>query len=374
MSLDLKERDRRYGLIREKMVDQGLDALVVIGNAQINQKGYVKYLTNYRSILYNLVVLFPLKGEPRLLVPSPVQKYWAGLLSWIGQVEEEVPGLSEALVRELQRMGLSKGRLGLINDAVMPAQVYLSLVSALPDASFTDATSIIENARMIKAPEEQALVRGSAALADLSFKVMTEVPKPGMTERALIAEIDRALIAGGAEDIFHLISSKPGDLYPYAASDRVIEPGDVLILNTELSGPGGYWVQMVRTSFVGAPQADVHQMYKVLMRICAEVSGQLRPGRKLSDVAAWVRNEILTAGYDIGVHFGHCLGLDVVERPLVHIQDETPLQPGMVLTVHPQMVSRNRSATVWLADTYLITEGIAEVLTKVDPGAIITVG
>jgi Xaa-Pro aminopeptidase len=115
-------------------------------------------------------------------------------------------------------------------------------------------------------------------------------------------------------------------------------------------------------------------MYEVLMRICAEVPGQLRPGRKASEVAAWVRNEILTAGYDIGVHFGHCLGLDVVERPLIHIKDETPLQPGMVLTVHPQMVSRDRSATVWLADTYLITEGTAEVLTRVDPAAVRIVG
>jgi Xaa-Pro aminopeptidase len=374
MTLDLLERDRRYSLIREKMAAQGLDALVVIGNAQINQKGYVKYLTNYRSILYNLVVLFPRKGEPRLLVPSPVQKYWAGLLSWIGQIEEEIPGLSEALVRELQNMGLSKGKLGLINDTVMPADVYRSLVSALPDASIADATSIIEDARMIKTPGEQALVRGTAALADLSFTLMADALKPGMTERALIAEIYRALIAGGAEDIFHLISSKPGNLYPYAASDRVIERGDVLILNTELSGPGGYWIQMVRTSFVGFPRPDVERMYEVLMRICAEVPGQLRPGRKASEVAAWVRNEILTAGYDIGVHFGHCLGLDVVERPLIHIKDETPLQPGMVLTVHPQMVSRDRSATVWLADTYLITEGTAEVLTRVDPAAVRIVG
>lgn len=374
MGLDLKERDRRYGLIREKMAEQGLDALVVIGNAQINQKGYVKYLTNYRSILYNLVVLFPRTGEPRLLVPSPVQKYWAGLLSWIGQIEEEVPSLSEALVRELGNMGLAKGKLGLINDAVMPADVYRSLMSAFPDASIQDATSIIEDARMIKTPGEQALVRGTAALADLSFTVMADILKPGMTERALIAEIYRALIAGGGEDLFHLITSKPGNLYPYAASDRVIERGDVLILNIELSGPGGYWVQMVRTSFVGIPRPDVERMYEVLMGICARVPAELRPGRKACEVAAWVRNEILAAGYDIGVHFGHCLGLDVVERPLVHIKDETLLQPGMVLTVHPQMVSRDKSATVWLADTYLVTEGTAEVLTKVDPAAVRIVG
>jgi Xaa-Pro aminopeptidase len=367
MTLDLQERDRRYGLIRKRMSTQGLDALIVIGNAQINQKGYVKYLTNYRSILYNLVALFPIQGEARLLVPSPVQKYWAGLLSWIGKVEEEVPSLNEALSRNLRDMGLSKARLGLINDKMMPTDTYLSLKKDFPEALIVDATPIIEELRMIKSRGEQELVRASAALADLSFSILSDILRPGMTEREVIAQVDRELIAGGAEDIFHLFSSKPGNLFPYAPSGRAIEKGDIVILNTELSGPGGYWVQMVRTSFLGRPKIHIERMYDTLMEIRSRLADHLRPGVKASEVAAWVRNEIVNSGFDLGVHFGHCLGLDVVERPLVHINDETPLRPGMVITVHPQLVSRDKGATVWLADTYLITEDNAEVLTKVEP-------
>lgn len=128
MFLGLEEKDRRYRLVRERMAAQGLDALVVIGNAQITQKGYVKYLTNYRSILYNLVVIFPIQGEARLLVPSPVQKYWGGLLSWIKNIEEQVPNLNESLSRSLQEMGLSKGRLGLINPkSCRPTPISLCL-------------------------------------------------------------------------------------------------------------------------------------------------------------------------------------------------------------------------------------------------------
>jgi len=322
MALDLKERDRRYGLLRERMAEQGLDALVVIGNAQINQKGYVKYLTNYRSILYNLVVLFPLKGEPRLLVPSPVQKYWAGLLSWIGQIGGGDTWAERSSRKGAAKHAVVKGKLGLISDTVMPAHVYRSLVSALPDASIVDATSIIEDARMIKTPGEQALVRDSAALADLSFTVMADVLKPGMTERVLIAEIYRALIAAVPRISFISFPRSRGPL-PLCSLRPRHRAGRCSHSEHRAFRPGGYWVQMVRTSFVRAPRADVQRMYEVLMRICAEVPGQLRPGRRLSDVAAWVRDEILTAGYGIGVHFGHCLGLDVVERPLVHIKDET---------------------------------------------------
>lgn len=367
MALDLEERDRRYALVREKMSAEGLDALVVVGNAQMNQKGFVRYLSNYRSIIYNLAVIFPLNGEPRFLVPSPLQNYWAGRCAWIPYISQ-TPKLGEGLTKHIQDMGLSKARIGIINKDIMSAQAHSSLLEEFSDVSWSDATSILEEVRMIKSLKEQELVRSAAALADLSFNVLSEVLKPGRTEREVMAEVDRALLAEGAEDIFHLFSSKKGNLFPYVVTDRVIEKGDIVVMNTELSGPGGYWVQMVRMSFVGdRPKKSLEAMYDALVSVQAEISLQLRPGRKVSEVAEWIRNKIRESGFNIGVHFGHCLGLDVVERPLLHIDDDTVLQSGMVITVHPQFVSELEEATVWLGDTYLITEEDSELLTTVDP-------
>jgi Xaa-Pro aminopeptidase len=374
MALDLQERDRRYRIVKEKMAAQGLDALIVINSAQINEKGFVKYLTNYRSILYNCVAIFPLDGEARLLVPSPVQKYWANLLGWIPRTEDQVPSLDESLAKNIREMGLSKARLGLINSRIMPAQTYLSLAKNFPDASIVDATSVIEETRMVKSAAEQALTREAASLADLSFRVLAEILRPGIREREIVAEVDRRLIGEGAEDIFHLFSSKPGNLFPYAPTSRAIEQGDTVILNTELSAPGGYWVQMIRTSFVGKPKPDVERMYDVLIEITSRLPQQLRVGKRVGEVAEWVRKEIIDAGFETGVNFGHCLGLDVVERPIVHVKEEATLEAGMVITVHPQFVSKDKGATVWMGDTYLITEGDAEVLTKVDPRQIKIIG
>jgi Xaa-Pro aminopeptidase len=370
MTMNLEERDRRYKIIREKMSAQGLDALIVINSAQINEKGFVKYLTNYRSILYNCVAIFPHDGEARLLVPSPVQKYWANLLGWIPRTEDQTPNLEESLSKIIREMGLSKAKLGLINTRIMPAQTYLSLAKDFPEASIIDATSIIEETRMVKSADEQMLVRESSTLADLSFKVLAEVLRPGITECGIIAEVDRRLIQNGAEDIFHLFSSRPGNLFPYAPTNRTIEKGDIVVLNTELSGPGGYWIQMIRTSFVGKPKPDIERMYDVLIEITSMLPAQLKAGRRVGDVAEWVRNETLRAGFETGVNFGHCLGLDVVERPIVHINEEATLKAGMVITVHPQFVSKDKGATVWLGDTYLITEGDAEVLTKINPSEV----
>ena len=110
--MNLRERDRRYKIIKEKMSAQGLDALIVINSAQINEKGFVKYLTNYRSILYNCVAIFPLDGEARLLVPSPVQKYWANLLGWIPRTEDQISKPRGESFEKHQRNGIIKGKTG----------------------------------------------------------------------------------------------------------------------------------------------------------------------------------------------------------------------------------------------------------------------
>jgi Xaa-Pro aminopeptidase len=241
-------------------------------------------------------------------------------------------------------------------------------VANLPKATIVDATSIIEDLRKIKSPAEQELVKGTACMADLSFKVLAEVLKPGITERELIAEIDRRLICEGAQDIFHLICSKPGDLMPFMPTDRAIQRGDTVILNTELSGMGGYWIQMVRTAFVGEPSGETGKMYDALIGIVNQLPEKLVPKVKTCEIANWIITETKQTGYEVGVHFGHCLGLDVVENPRISTTDSERLKAGMVLTVHPQFVTKDKRDTVWYADTYLIkANGPAEVLTTIDP-------
>jgi Xaa-Pro aminopeptidase len=369
MVLSSRERSRRYDHIKKQMVDRGLDAIIVCNSAQITEKGFVKYVTSYRSVLYNLFVIFPLNGNPKLLVPSPVQEYWGKRLGWISDVEINLRR-SESLVGSLETMGLARGKIGIVSLKILPADIYSALIEKYPDTEFVEAAEIIENARMVKSTEEQELVRQAASIADESFSVLAEYCKPGISEREIIGEVDRVLIAKGAEDIFHLFSSDPESLFTYMPSDRKIQTGDTVIMNTELSGPEGYWVQMIRTCFVGQPKKQKEKMYNDLMAIRADLNHLLYPGKPLAEVADIVRTSIMNKGYQAGVNFGHCMGLDVVERPQVHINEKEKLRAGMVITVHPQLVSNEYQATVWMGDTYLITDNGPETLTKTDPLAI----
>jgi Xaa-Pro aminopeptidase len=274
------------------------------------------------------------------------------------------------LIASLEEMDLAQGRIGIVSRKILPTDIYLELVEKCPDVELIEAADIIEDARMAKSEVELELVRQAAVIADESFSVLAEVCKPGISERELVAEIDRVLASKGAEDIFHLFSSDPESLFTYLPTDRIIQKGDVIILNTELSGPGGYWVQMIRTCFMGQPKKQSEKMFDDLMAVRSELDPLLTPGRPMTEVAEAVRTSIMKNGYQAGVNFGHCLGLDVVERPQLIVNENQKLLPGMVLTVHPQLVSREDRATVWMGDTYLITEDGSEMLTQTDPLAI----
>jgi Xaa-Pro aminopeptidase len=278
--LSFAERDRRYTAVLNSMKEMGLDALLVICDAQIEKKGFLKYLTNYRNVLYNLVAIFPLNGEAKLLVPSQVQVFWASRLSWINNVELEAPNLNECLVRNIKEMGFARSKVGLCSPKIMPADTYNYLIANLPEMELVNATTIIESLRMVKSEEELNNMRETAALADYSFEVVANVLRPGMTERELLAAVDQKLIERGAQDIFHLIQSEPGDLMPFQPKNRRMQKGESVIINNELSGPSGYWAQMVRTAFIGEPTGRTGQMYDELLTIMKKTAVPTDTGDK----------------------------------------------------------------------------------------------
>ena len=367
--LTLKDRDERYKALRAKMKEAGFDAMLVICDAQIEKKGLLKYLTNYRNTLYNLVAVFPLEGEPKMLVPSPVQVVWAKRKSWINDVVLQKPALEPVLVDTIKQMGLEKANFGVASLKIMNAYTFEYLKANLPEARFTEADKLIDELRVIKTPAEIELMKETIDLTIKSFEVFGQELKPGITEQEVLAKVDSFLTCNGAQDIFHLILSKPGDIMPFMATDRKIQKGDAVILNTEISGPSGYWCQMVRTAFVGQPTPSADKMYKTLQDYCVNVLPKLLvPGAKCSDIAKTVIKMTEDAGYKMGVYFGHCQGLDVVELPKIAVNDDTPLRAGMVLVVHPQFVAQDDQETVWYCDSYLVKEdGPAEILTKTAP-------
>jgi len=368
LSLSLRERTRRYKLVRDQLHKQGLAGLLVISNAQINQQGFVRYFTNLSIPIYSHALIFFREEEPFLLAPSPLQTFWAKRISWIPKHRIKMSkDFGQDIAKLMMNAALGKRAWGVINLNTMAAKDYLALRYLCPKLEWVDATDMLEDIRSQKAEEELKLVRQSAELAQLSHRIIARKMKKGIRERELVSTVEKALRENGAERTFYLISSNPKDIYPHTPGENVLDGKTPLILSTEVSGPGGYWTQMVRTFFWRKPKGILLEMIKALEEIREKAKKELRTGYSISKVAENLRDLIQERGFQFGIHFGHGLGLDVVEEPLISVTNNQLIKPNQVVTIHPHLISEKRSLSIWVGDTYLIQKEETKNLTPYSP-------
>jgi Xaa-Pro aminopeptidase len=102
----------------------------------------------------------------------------------------------------------------------------------------------------------------------------------------------------------------------------------------------GYCSDFGRTIFCGEPTAEYRRAHQAM--IDAQAAGQAasKPGVTAAEVNRACREPIEEAGY--GPYFrhrmGHCIGLDVHERPFISEEDQTPLEVGMTFTDEPSIM------------------------------------
>jgi Xaa-Pro aminopeptidase len=53
---------------------------------------------------------------------------------------------------------------------------------------------------------------------------------------------------------------------------------------------------------------------------------------------------------------GHSIGMTMIEFPKIGEADETELEAGMVLSMHPHAISADGQACLYMQDTWLVTE------------------
>src|SRR4030088_2338257 len=87
------EIDRRYGLIREAMARDGLDAVIVSGNEYSGFEGAVTYMSGFVIAHRSRSGLLPLEGDPSIVVPREATYVGEHGTTWIDdQVFVDKPG------------------------------------------------------------------------------------------------------------------------------------------------------------------------------------------------------------------------------------------------------------------------------------------
>jgi D-alanyl-D-alanine dipeptidase len=212
--------------------------------------------------------------------------------------------------------------------------------------------------RAVKDPAEVELLAAAAAAADAAFEEIRTMRFSGRREREVGADLAELLRRFGHSQVdFTIVGSGPNGANPHhETGDRVIEPGDMVVL--DFGGlKDGYGSDTTRTVHVGEPTEEERRVHDVVRAAQQAGFEAVRPGAACQDVDRAAREVITEAGY--GEYFihrtGHGIGVTTHEPPYMIEGEEQPLVPGMCFSVEPGIYLPGRFG-VRIEDIVTVTE------------------
>lgn len=223
-------------------------------------------------------------------------------------------------------------------DETMRADFALLLIDALPaDTRRTFTPETLGGLRMRKDESEYAKLKMNAGIADRAMQAAFAAIRPGMTEKALAAEIRAHFSSEGASPQFWIVGAGGNGAFPHhSASDRVIQEGDAVVI--DIGGrKQGFPSDITRMAVVGTPPEGYGEVHAIVEKAVQAALKAARPGTPACEVDAAARKVIADAGY--GEYFvhrtGHGMGIDGHEPPYITATSETVLEEGMVFSIEP---------------------------------------
>jgi Xaa-Pro aminopeptidase len=323
----------RVSHAQKAAADAGVDALLVTPGPDL------RWLTGYDALpLERLTCLvLPADGAPFMVAPglevpavlaSPVRDLDVEVVGW-GETEDPYAVIAA-------RLG-TPGRVALANR--MWAEQVLRMRAALPGAEQSLASGVIGELRMRKSPEEVDALRRAGQAIDRVHARMAEFLRPGRTEREAGREIAAAILDEGHTSVdFVIVGSGPNGASPHhEVGDRVLEPGDPVVVDIGGTTPEGYCSDCTRMYTLGEPPSEFRDYFAVLHQAQLAACAHARPGVTAESVDAAARDVITAAGFgDAFVHrTGHGIGVETHEEPYMVAGSTTVLEPGMAFSIEP---------------------------------------
>lgn len=338
--------DKARKLMRENQID-----LLMLWSRQ-----NCRYFTGFTSVHWHLpslqpmVALIPVEGEPVVLTgeffrwtveaQSWIRNIWSPEATHSIEAERGFPKEVAAATKEMgfgnATIALEMGELGHI-WIPRPLNDIQTLINELPNAKFVDGDKVIWGCRMIKSPLEIDRLTTAAAIHKTAMAAVVDGYRPGMTEQDITKIFICTAYEQGADWVpsGHIMCGrdKEGMWDTDHHFDGVtVNKGDYLSVDIGVRYKG-YWADMGRMINVGPPTETWKQAWETIARGFDAAAATARPGIPIRKVWKAV-NEVVTGGGLMGFEmYGHCIGLDIQEPPVLDSTEETLLQPGMTFEV-----------------------------------------
>jgi Xaa-Pro dipeptidase len=314
-----------------------------------------------------VALLVPREGEPWLVVPgfegarTEAAKPVGQVITW-----EEHEDPFALIAQTLTKNGLGSATLAL--DGETWFWVLEGLRAALPRAEFLNGEPLINRCRMIKSPEELALMEQACANTGKALAAAVAEFREGMTETEfgrLMADKYRteAGVEAGA-----LVQSGPRAADPHIPTgERPIVHGDAVVIDTGCRVEG-FCSDVSRTLMVGRVPDEVAKAWVTLKDAQQAALDAIRPGATCGSIDAAARDWLDARGY--GKYFvhrlGHGIGFAGHEYPYLVGGSDVVLEPGVTTTVEPGIYVPGRFG-MRIEDVMVVTDDGCRLLSHMIP-------
>ncbi len=353
---------RRLERARAELKTRGLDLL--IATPSTNYEYFTGYNPGRSERL--IALLLPVAGPPAIVCPSfEVErvKRRSVIAELHGWEEQEDP---HALVRDaLRRLGPASGKGTIALESTTAYQTFLRLGRALPDWKFVDAAPVTERLRLIKSPEEIALLRRAIAITLDAMGATFAQLAVGTTERDVAQILAHEMQQRGAPGD-GLVQFGPSSALPHGGPGGPKLEREMVVLIDCGCRVGGYTSDITRTIWFGdRPSEEFRKVFNVVHDAQSAAMDLGRPGTPCEEMDRAARKAITAAGY--GPFFthrlGHGLGMDGHEPEYLVEGNKTRLEPGMVFTIEPGIYQLGKFG-VRIEDDCVMTATGVEVLSQ----------
>jgi len=346
--------------LSESMIAEGLDLLVLYGNAW--QSDYLRYASDYGILEGEGIAVVRGDGSTTLFLDH-VWEAERATAETSGIEVIHAPEMLADVDALLQRSRNS--RLGAAPKRLLPRR----LAARAKDLDLSDRTALMDRLLMRKLECELHAIRAAAHVADEGYQVFLDAARAGRADYELVAEVEAFFRARGVDDNFMIIGVGGKEVRGMAPPmGKRLKPGD--LVTTELTPcVNGYYIQICRTLVIGEADAARRAAFAVYRDALEAGIAAVKPGITAADIAR-AENDIFRA-HGLGDYVtdaytrvrSHGLGLFVDTKPHILEDVTTPIEEGMTMIVHPNTYHPKVGYMV-LGDAVIVTKNGAEVLTK----------
>jgi Xaa-Pro aminopeptidase len=333
------------------MSEAGLDAVLVWKDENVRfLSGLRAQIIQGKSALLNGCLL-TVDGRIVLFLSGGEVDRARNVMTWIDEIHaipimearNLIAGTFDHVIAPvIGKLGLDRTKIGLDEVAFSQLEEFRR---TLPDVTLADGDVVMQSVRLIKTPDDIALMQEAAAVAEAVTEAAIQAVRPGVREFDLVAEAMHALYRLGGE-MPHLATPfvasgehmSPPNRF---ASDKIIREGDLVFIDIGAQA-NGHFSDIGRTVICGTPSRRQQEIYTAVYHALHAGTEAMRVGNTNDDVASAVVVEGEARGFGdnfLSLFIGHGIGMGSNEPPYVgeSLQgaDTVRLEAGMTMALEP---------------------------------------